>query len=645
MREPRNPFMIRTAEQINNFELFLRLFSPGTLNLLSQKNFQERLQIIRSAPGGGKTSILKIFMPRSLLNIYGLRANEDYKIIYQKMNELGVISNRGPKLLGIMLSCARNYAVLEDLNLNSTQKERLLYSLINSRLIIAMLREALVLNDLEYPKDLEKLLLKRPEDTDFPTEIPVPGTGKDLNDWATSIERNVCETIDSFGPYQSKGMKGHDTLYSLLLMRPENITYDCKPICSSMIVMLDDFHQLTRNQRKKMLSRLITLRPPLGVWIAERLEALETQELLDPGSNVGREYGEPIILESYWRHSSSSKSFENIVRNIAERRAKLTYDNQSFNECLQESLDIPLWNKKYEEIIKVISSRVYEKIQSSKKYENWIKKAEEVRNFNGTPREHAIEWRAFEILIERANKKGQLTLDLTLLEDDSQETKDLSRVRSTAEYFISREFNIPYYFGMSRLANLSSSNIVQFLSFAGELFEEIISTALLKKSKSTLISANRQESILVKVAKEKWEDIPRGIPNGRVVQRFLDTIGELSLKDTEKPNAPYVPGVTGIAITMEERDILVESMVSKKYQEYQKLSHVISACISNNLLEASIDRKQGGKKWMVLYLNRWLCLYFGLPLNYGGWRGQKISEMTTWLENTSNNLKKESRAK
>lgn len=638
MRELRNPFMLRTAEQIDNFETFLRLFSPETLNPFSQEHFSKRLQMIMSSPGGGKTSILKTFTPGSLRKIYELRGNEEYRGIYLKMRELGAISEQGPNLLGIMLSCARNYAVLDDLDLNSIQKERLLYSLVDSRLIIAMLREILVLKGLRYPKGLEKLYIERPINTDFPTEIPVPCTGEDLNKWATYIERNVCEAIDSFDPYPSKEIRGYDTLYSLLLMKPQYIKYDCKPACSSIIVMLDDFHKLTYSQRKKVFSSIEELRPPVGVWIAERLEALETQELLDSGSNIGRDYGEKIILEDCWKSHSSSKLFENTVKNIADRRAKLTNDTQSFSECLEESLD----SYDHEKALNIVSSRIFEKIQFSKKYERLLQRFEDIRNSGGTFREQIIDLRALEILIERADKKCQLTLDLTLAEDNFQE-KDNSKIKSAAEFFISKEFNIPYYFGMSRLATLSSSNIEQFLSFSGEIFEEIISAALLKKS--SVMSSIRQESVLTEVARKKWEEIPRVIPNGKQVQRFLESIGALSLRETEKPNAPYAPGVTGIAITMNERNILIDSITSENYREYHELAYVISACISNNLLEAEIDRRQGGKKWMILYLNRWLCLHFGLPLNYGGWRGQKISEMANWIENTPSNIKKGSRAK
>ena len=34
---------------------------------------------------------------------------------------------------------------------------------------------------------------------------------------------------------------------------------------------------------------------------------------------------------------------------------------------------------------------------------------------------------------------------------------------------------------------------------------------------------------------------------------------------------------------------------------------------------------------MILYLNRWLCLHFGLPLQYGGWRPLKLDELVKYV--------------
>jgi len=34
---------------------------------------------------------------------------------------------------------------------------------------------------------------------------------------------------------------------------------------------------------------------------------------------------------------------------------------------------------------------------------------------------------------------------------------------------------------------------------------------------------------------------------------------------------------------------------------------------------------------MVMYLNRMLCVHFGLPLQYGGWREKRLADLQGWL--------------
>jgi hypothetical protein len=116
MREPRNPFRLRASEAIESDTTFLKLFGPGMLELLpSGQHLWDKPQVFRSAPGAGKSSLLRLFTPSVLLTLHSFRRNDDLKELYQKMAEIGVIGEEGPQLLGVFHSCARNYATLEDL--------------------------------------------------------------------------------------------------------------------------------------------------------------------------------------------------------------------------------------------------------------------------------------------------------------------------------------------------------------------------------------------------------------------------------------------------------------------------------------------------------------------------------------------------
>src|SRR5260370_16567394 len=158
MREPRNPFRLRASEAIESDVTFLKLFGPGMLDLLPiGPQVWDKPQIFRSAPGAGKTSLLRLFTPTVLLNLHTFRRSDDLKELYQRMSEMGVVDETGPRLLGVFHSCARNYATLEDLEFEPARKERLLFGLLNARVILATLRSALILYSLDYPAALRRI--------------------------------------------------------------------------------------------------------------------------------------------------------------------------------------------------------------------------------------------------------------------------------------------------------------------------------------------------------------------------------------------------------------------------------------------------------------------------------------------------------
>ena len=202
-------------------------------------------------------------------------------------------------------------------------------------------------------------------------------------------------------------------------------------------------------------------------------------------------------------------------------------------------------------------------------------------------------------------------------------------LRAAAELFVAREFDLPYYYGLSRLAYLASSNIEQFLWLSGDIFEECVSAALLRKA--THLTPASQERILRKSIKGVWRELPQRVRYGTQVMRLLESVGNLAQWETEKPNAPYAPGVTGIAISMAERELLKSALKRGSDSQMILLGEVLASCIAHNLLEITLNQKCKGQYWMVMYLNRMLCVQFGLPLQYGGWREKRLSDLQSWL--------------
>ena len=129
-----------------------------------------------------------------------------------------------------------------------------------------------------------------------------PGsTGVELNRWATELEGQVCDAIDSFGSADVKGLPGNETFSSLGLLQKDALLVDGKPVAQHLLLLLDDVHHLTHRQRSRVLKVVTDLRTGVGVWLAERFEALAPDEMLATGTAEGRDYESEILLERYWR--------------------------------------------------------------------------------------------------------------------------------------------------------------------------------------------------------------------------------------------------------------------------------------------------------------------------------------------------------
>ena len=319
--------------------------------------------------------------------------------------------------------------------------------------------------------------------------------------------------------------------------------------------------------------------------------------------SIGRQrLTDELTIEDYWRGARAQK-FVKLTSSVADRRARDVRDVEMgpFASCLHDSLDGDEWRDVFELAIPVVAKRVRDRVAGRQRYLGWIAEKEAL---NGTPREKLLAWRVLEILIERDLRKGQRAFDFQMGVEELQQQEDAS-VEGAAEPFAAREFKFPYYYGLARLACLASSNIEQFLMLAGDAFEECVSAALLKRPPE--LPPQDQERILRRAVRATWRRLPDRIAYATQVMRFLEGIAGLSQWETYKPNAPYAPGVTGIAIAMSDRDVLRKATASGN-AEMSVLAQVIASCIAHNLLEVHLDQKCKGQYWMIMYLNRMLCM-------------------------------------
>jgi hypothetical protein len=632
MRNSINPFFTRASEYVGSDGRFIRLFSPEILFLFKEYPILNTVNIFRSSPGGGKTTLLKLFTPRVLAEIITNQKHESCKDIFKILKELEVVDEKHALISSSFISFNNEYSALEYIELNDVQKERLFFSLLNIRIVISILQSLSITKGLNFPDDLNRVTIKNNTGLTLPSNISKLSSGAEFYEWASQLEEKICKEMDSF-KFNIEVLEGTNELFSLDLFDKQNILVDGVLITESILVMLDDVHDLSKKQRTNLLNKIINKRPPVTTWFAERLKALTMDEILE-GTTSGRDKN-TIYLERYW----SSKNFEKFARSVADRRVSTVFEDEitNFNSFLSST-----FTTKTNEIVNAERKEIESRIKNhfgSERYKQWLasKEGEYESDY-----EALVSWRTLEILLTREENKRQKTLEFDELQEEELEQQEGADVKNAARLFLHSEKGLPYYYGFSTLSKLSSSNIEQFLTIAGQLFEDILSKKVYKKLKkgyNLSITPERQEEIILKTCRSKWNDQKEKVPNFNKISTFLDSIGRFCQSQTYVPNAWNSPGINGIAITMADRTLIKDKILKDPQHPLHELAKCLVTCISYNLLDYTLNYKCQGKVYMILYLNRIYCAKYDLPLDNGKFKERKLSELATWMEKVYNPTK------
>lgn len=619
----RNPFRMRATEYVEGDWNFISLFGQGAIDVMDADSMLTNIQIIRSSRGGGKTSILRLFAPRSLNEIHIHRDNSEISSLYKRLKKLDVLSENGPQILGVYLSLFGNYSILEQLVNDERKQWRLFSSLLACRVVMATLRSICELKKLTFPKSLRYITIKDPAEPNVPNFVDFPCTGTELYDWAQKTERKISNIIDEESDDYG-GLSMHENLTLLHVIRAENIFCNGEPAAQKTLLMLDDLDKLSSSQRVKLSNTLTCLRPPIGLWMAERLEGLQREELLSTEGTAGREYNKPVVLERFWRDNPDK--FKRLLSDIADRRAQQqrTY-NITFSTNLHDDLGNN-WDEKFNDATRKEYEQITSKFGRVPKYKKWIKS---LTLGSDLPSKEAEDWRALGVAIARDNRRSQQRL----FEDEPLEPVDLyhvmNTVRKTIRHCIRIEYGIPNWFGFDDLAAVSSSNIEQFLELSSQLFDEMIAASYAHLN--TRIEPEKQNTILMGAARDRWGDIENMMPHSQYIMPFLTNVAQFCLGVTNSPTVSY-NSVTGIAMSKEDLRHIQSDDFRNSDEKYRRLYDVLTTCIARNLLE--VDRIRQGPKGtvhLVMYLNRLLCLQFGLPTAYGGWQERDLDTLCSFL--------------
>ena len=622
MERPSNPFALRTTENIDSDELFLRLFSTEPMKKLQKQNDDGKLwhfvTFIQSPPGFGKTSLLRIFHPTVLKKI--VSHNKETRDVFEALNKLGVKDKNRIKRSAVYLLTRSDYALIDDEEMYSKAEQTSLFlALLNVRFVIATIKTLMKLTG-AGADDLYKITYAPQDANILDAELGFPRTRcscKDLLDWASEKEKEIYKAINSF-EREGNSVFSCSSLFVLPLMNARWFSYPGHSLCDEFIFQLDDAHKLTKGQRGTLEKVCVETRLNITFWIAERLDNLVSNELLETDKQ-DRDY-QVIELNKY---KDKSTEFERMVKLIANRRSTYAMADIDLMMLLANS-DEGEWEQKY----RAGAQKCLQKLTSDpeiRSYQNLIEAVESITDL----KERAYYARA---LLMYANRKTEEVETMRLFPYEQDELNALlSDTLKATEEILPAELGLPKYYGEKTLINVANVNVEQFLDFSSALFSRITAKKITSPTDYTL-TAKEQDDVIRDKAVEYFSRIEK-MPRGDEMKVFLLRMIDFCKKQTFTDSYSYRT-VSGFAVNddfgtrRQKKDVPWH-----KDPENARLIDLLRTCVAYNLLTIKPDELQGkkGQLWSVFYLNRALCVYGGIPLNYGGWRKLKLDQIKSWL--------------
>ena len=633
MRSYVNPFRARTSEQVahQGLDRYLRSFGADALDLLPDELW-DRLVLIRSAPGAGKTSLLRAVSAETLDVLQShTHAHEELR---ERLQSMGVLDAHGaPSVLGFRVPLARDFRAIVDLESDAGAARRTFLRLLDARVISAFCAAIEHLVHVDEGPPLAAVSVEAHADG-LPALERIGGpSGEGLYAWARRTEEEILDRLDAVLP-RDEPADGHAALYSLRALSDSTVRVGGQPSGLRPLLLLDDGHELAASQRTLLLDALHDRELQLARWYTERYSAMEAEELVGDGEPWRNHV--PVDLEreaqrmgTVTRRGGKTRQFERLLADIAGRRASrplAQYDGEdrSFVELLDVDDGVAL-QERADVAVATIRERLLSVGDDARaRYGAWFTVADELRGV-----EAARRWRELEIVIARDLERPALGLFDVELSEEERKARSGSAIRESADLFLRREFGLPFYSGSERLSKLSAENIEQYLNLCADIFDEMLVGVTLRRGAE--LKRLRQDAALTAASEQFWQDIPARRVGGRGIQQLLRHIAKLCRTETYRPKAPYAPGVTGTALSMDDRRRLLDPEVRERTGGAQQLFEALGGAIGHNLLRAHTNRSVKDNRWMVLYLNRLTCVRYGLPLGYGGFRERPLEDMCRWM--------------
>lgn len=332
--------------------------------------------------------------------------------------------------------------------------------------------------------------------------------------------------------------------------------------------------------------------------------------LISMDGSLNRDYNSNIVIDNYWPKRKSV--FYGMLEEIADKRIKAANleGYSKFSDCISDELESKKYEKAWNQFSKLEREKIERNLEASCIYSEIISYIDGRKDMRAS--ERAIWYECIAIQENRRASKEQMSLYLGEKVTQADFEAFVNRYMGVAEYNVCCRAGIPFYCGMSNLKILSSYNVEQFLYFAGAYFDCCrIKSLDHKRRQKRKLSAEEQGKALEKAAKQKRADMDYCYANIKSIKEFLNNIAALCIRSRDAEQAAYAGGsYTGIGV---KKDVLHRFLSDPDCTELVK---ILGACLASKYLER---RDSQDENMVLFYLNRWLCVYYGLPLAYGGW--------------------------
>lgn len=621
-----NPFLERRSERTTSDLDFVGLFSPKMLERLPPEVMKPGLHVFHSPPGGGKTTLLRAFTPGALRGFWNERQTEDMRETLDWLRAQGVVGDEGPQWLGIMLSCAAGYA---DLPVGAEFSPNGLFrALFDCRTVFRTLRCVAQFVGQDSAEGLKHIELRYDDPASELRSIPTKVSAVELLAWAEHTERQLYSRLDAFSLTQDGKLPTHVRFEAILWLESVHFLRSGRELAPQRLLMVDDLHKLRDSQRAFLVTELTELRSTVPIWLAGRSISLGRQ-LVSQGGRPGRDFSVHSIDELWTtdRGHQQLPAFATFVENILDRRLaqQNAIPSRRFRSLLANDLNEEDIREQLQRGIDAFRESTAP-LRSDPQYSIWLEQGDALTRHVMYENVRALY--GLRIQIARNQRRPQMRLDLSPLPASELE-RDSSKEERAAEIFMREEVGVPYYFGLERIAMLATFNVEEMLQLAAALYDGLRNKQILRRE--LVLTPAEQEKILIGAARKRLEFIPRTHTQGARARLLLTGIGAFCRSRTFEPNAPYAPGVTGVMLR-ETNISQLEARKSPFGRAAETLVEVLAECVAENLLVAKPSAATTGRDaGKIFYLNRTLCVHFGLPVQHGGWQEVEIDDLIEWM--------------